>query len=98
MIDKNTGKQIVRYRAVAMNWPPIVGSGYGLYPIDHPSPRVSNSAICYTSNIVAIDYDTGRIETQNTVYVPGNGDVIKHLRMERDSYEQIRQQIESKYS
>lgn len=98
MLDNLTGKKVVRYRAVAINWPPVVGHGYALYPVDHPSIYVSNSSICYTSNVVAIDFDTGRIETIYTVYIPEKDDIINDLRNERDQYEQIKKAIESKYS
>lgn len=45
--------------------------GVILWPIDHPdTEHVSNASFILTSEMLHIDQDTGRIETQNTVYVP----------------------------
>lgn len=48
----------------------VVGESCTLYPLDHPSPYVSNTTYAYTSPVVAYDSATGEIETQNMVYIP----------------------------
>jgi hypothetical protein len=42
-----------------------------LFPIDHPdNERVSNTQEAVTSTVVSWDEESGRIETQNTIYLP----------------------------
>jgi hypothetical protein len=41
-----------------------------LRPIDHPSYFVSNEKVARTSKVLSYNRDTGRIETENTVYIP----------------------------
>jgi hypothetical protein len=48
----------------------LLEGGAYLYPIDHPSEHVSNTKGVLTSQVMAHDKDTGRIETRNTVYLP----------------------------
>lgn len=54
--------------------PVIIGDNAVLKPIDHPNHMVghavSNTKSVITSKIVSKDDFTGRIETQNTIYVP----------------------------
>lgn len=68
-----TIKPIVRYRGLAvMVGKGMVGSRAILMPVDHPNPYglVSNERKVMTSPIVSCDPTTGRIETQNTLYIP----------------------------
>lgn len=45
--------------------------GVILWPIDHPDTEyVSNASFILTSEMLHMDQDTGKIETQNTIYVP----------------------------
>lgn len=47
-----------------------VGRGGCVYPVDHPSDRVSNFGhLCYTSPILRKETD-GEFETENTIYKP----------------------------
>ena len=41
-----------------------------LHPVDHYSPDVSNTQLVRTSQVRAYDKETGRLETQNTIYIP----------------------------
>lgn len=43
-----------------------------VYPIDHPSPEVSNAGFVWTSPVVAHDITSGVFETRNTIYKPGS--------------------------
>ena len=50
----------------------VVGDSATVLPIDHPSPRVSNTKPCYTSMVVKVEGDmdcVDRFETLNTKYV-----------------------------
>lgn len=51
-----------------------VGYPAHLTPIDHPNHieghDVSNTRMVSTSKVIAYDEITGRIETQNTIYMP----------------------------
>lgn len=60
--DKKMGVQMVQY---------LDGQSALLYPIDHPDTRVSNTTSAITSKVVSYDEATGVLETQNTIYVPG---------------------------
>lgn len=48
----------------------IYGEHAYLNPIDHPGALVSNTREVRTSPIVSYDPITGRLETQNTIYMP----------------------------
>lgn len=68
-------KPIVHYRTdkaveIFRNCGPNNGCCAMLYPLDHPSPSVSNLAPVVTSDLVAFEVISGRIETQNTIYMP----------------------------
>lgn len=67
-------KPIVHYRGEAVRVPCYDADSARLYPVDHrnhvPGQSVSNTKAVYTSGIVSWDEATGRIETQNTVYMP----------------------------
>lgn len=56
-------KPVVHYQVAVL--PPIGGSAY-VYPVDHPSPLVSNTKAVRTSPVVRIDGD--EFETENTIY------------------------------
>ena len=75
-----TDKLVVHYRAVAKDCPLAVGLRYALYPTDHPSPFVSNSCICFTSQVVDFNRKTGIIETLNTIYTPLDSDALSDFR------------------
>ena len=75
-----TDKLVVHYRAVAPNLPLEVNYRYALYPVDHPSPFVSNTCICYTSKVVDFDIETGIIETLNTIYTPLDSDALSDFK------------------
>lgn len=61
-------KPIVHYRGSAK----LAGGRALLYPIDHPSrlpqQAVSNLTMARTSEVIS--WVEGRIETENTIYVP----------------------------
>lgn len=63
-------KPTVHYRGEAH----VVLNRAWLVPIDHPNHLeghdVINTTTIRTSTIVSHDQETGRIETQNTIYVP----------------------------
>lgn len=66
-VNTSVGKKVVHYIDV----PTIVGNVAYLTPIDHPDfENVSNTKLVRTSRIVSHNEGTGRIETQNTIYVP----------------------------
>lgn len=49
----------------------FIGHPCFLFPVDHPdSERVTNLNMVRTSNVVSYDVSTGRIETENTIYIP----------------------------
>lgn len=48
------------------------GHGAYIFPVDHPSNLVSNSAYCFTSTVVKYDPISGEFETENTLYKPAN--------------------------
>lgn len=65
------GKKVVHY----MGTPVIFNIGRNqhayLEPVDHPDTvNVSNKSVARTSAIVSMNSATGRIETQNTIYMP----------------------------
>jgi len=62
-------KPTVRYHKNSLVFMGLNNSAY-LLPIDHPSERVSNTCAVQTSNVISFDEATGRLETQNTVYIP----------------------------
>lgn len=66
-------KQVVKYNPV-MGVVELTYGGVMLYPIDHPSPRVSNETACFTSKVISWNKETGAIETQNTFYSPKETD------------------------
>ena len=42
-----------------------------LNPVDHPdSANVSNTKEVFTSKVLSYDPESGRIETENTIYIP----------------------------
>ena len=64
-------KPIVHYKS------PAIKNGIDralLYPVDHPNHldghNISNNKQVLTSKIISWDEITGRIETQNTIYIP----------------------------
>jgi hypothetical protein len=65
-----TTKPTVRYRGTAIR----MGDFAFLHPIDHANhvagQRVSNTTTVCTSRVLSWDEQTGRIETEYTVYVP----------------------------
>ena len=52
----------------------LVGGNCFLYPIDHPNhvpgQHVSNTKRARTSTVVAVDIESGMVETLNTIYLP----------------------------
>ena len=48
----------------------VVGMPATVFPIDHPSPLVSNQKFIHTSEVVYYSKSTGIFETHNTKYVP----------------------------
>lgn len=66
-------KPVVAYTEAGLH-----GTACWLMPVDHPNHleghSVSNTRVVRTSPVVASDLATGRIETQNTVYMPYNED------------------------
>lgn len=61
-------KRVVRYdKARGIT---VMGGRAFLHPLDHDSPLVSNTTVAMTSRVVAHDLQSGRIETENTVYIP----------------------------
>ncbi len=62
-------KTVVHYLKDSLQ-PVRIGSPAFLRPIDHTSPYVSNQGIARTSNVVAHDPITGRVETLNSIYLP----------------------------
>lgn len=73
-------KKIVHYCRVEPGVVAIVGKRYQLYPTDHTSPFVSNSRWCSTSPVVAIDTDTGKIETVYSIYMPEDEAALKDFQ------------------
>ena len=66
-VNTSVGKKVVHY----MDVPTIVGNVAYLTPIDHPDGlNVTNTQLVRTSRIVSRNDTTGRIETQNTIYMP----------------------------
>ena len=61
-------KPVVHYRELC--FPPVIGESAALYPVDHPSPYVSNTRVATTSAVVSYDEATGELETENTIYMP----------------------------
>jgi hypothetical protein len=72
-------KKVVHY----VGKPVVQENGHALVcPVDHPdSESVSNMNVARTSRVVHYDEKSGRLETQNTIYIPaeeiqlGSGDV-----------------------
>ena len=70
-------KPIVRYRGAAqfiLYWGDYEGERAVLTPIDHTNhvdgQDVTNDKLAITSRVIAKDLETGRIETNNTIYLP----------------------------
>ena len=63
-------KPVVHYHSYKDHTRPEIGWITVLIPTDHPSPRVSNTGPVWTSKVIDFDIGTGRIETENTIYVP----------------------------
>lgn len=61
-------KKIVHYHAF-MGESIVVGHPALIYPLDHPSPDVSNTKMAITSLVISVDRETGDFETENTRYV-----------------------------
>lgn len=62
-------KNSVKYKSGTLAFTGI-GSPAFLFPIDHPSPLVTNTGPVRTSYVVAYDKETGTLETENTIYTP----------------------------
>lgn len=45
-----------------------VGESWVCCPVDHPGNAVSNTKWVLTSNVVAVNVSSGRVETLNTIY------------------------------
>jgi len=63
----NSNKPVVRYhkdKGESIH----VGVCAFIYPIDHPSPLVSNQGMVRTSMVIGHDVMTGDFETMNTCY------------------------------
>lgn len=56
----------------------VVGCSATVIPLDHPSYRVINGRLCYTSEVLSYDPVTGDFETRNTLYKRAEGSVAKH--------------------
>jgi hypothetical protein len=61
-------KPIVFYSHIINEHPLSVRQRAWLYPINHPSPFVSNQQLAQTSPIVKVE-DNGTFETENTRYI-----------------------------
>lgn len=48
----------------------VVGESAYVYPLNHPSPTVTNSTVVATSPVVSYNASTGVFETKNTIYTP----------------------------
>lgn len=71
-------KQIVLYNRSEGYLGIKVGSNARIYPINHPSPLVSNHEIVTTSTVLNVD---GAVfETRNTIYVPLRIDTVSSLQ------------------
>jgi hypothetical protein len=46
------------------------GTSAYVFPLDHPSSLVSNTAVVRTSKVISYNKETGEFETMNTKYVP----------------------------
>lgn len=46
-----------------------VGKWTIVQPIDHPSERVSNATLVFTSEVISYDEDNNTFETKNTMYI-----------------------------
>jgi hypothetical protein len=64
-------KKVVQYKRSPFNLIKV-GSGATVYPINHPSHKVTNETLVYTSTVLAYDKVTGKFETINTIYELGD--------------------------
>jgi hypothetical protein len=62
--------QIVQYDPKAEGTFIKKGKQARVFPIDHPSPFVSNTRTCITTKVRTYNEETGVFTTQNTRYVP----------------------------
>ena len=51
-----------------------VGKPAAVYPLDHPSPFVSNMTVAHTTRVTSYNPETGVFVTRNTKYVPKEPD------------------------
>lgn len=62
-------KPFVRYKPTEDQFIRVGFSAF-VFPVDHTSELVSNKTKVITSIVVNYNKETGRFETQNTVYIP----------------------------
>jgi len=63
-------KKIVKYdsKRGVLQYP---SGGVILWPIDHPDTEyVSNASFVLTTRVLTMDQDSGKIETEHTIYIP----------------------------
>ncbi len=63
-------KQLVSYKSIDILIKVCPNTKILIYPADHPSSYVSNTNVCLTSLVLSFCRDSGKIETQNTIYTP----------------------------
>jgi hypothetical protein len=62
-------KPVVRYDTF-LPFKIVAGESALVFPVDHPSPLVSNGKFITTSRVMYHNKTTGVFETQNTRYIP----------------------------
>ena len=60
-------KPVVKYKHDLNNFIEL-GMNALVFPLDHPSPYVSNQYLVRTSKVIKLDKETGNFETVNTIY------------------------------
>ena len=69
MAHKQPTKATVHYRP--SQWDIIkVGCSATVFPVDHTSPWVSNTKVCFTSAVQSLGPGEGEFETMNSIYKP----------------------------
>ena len=70
----NTTKTVSKKRVVHYltdHWNAItIGYPAFVWPIDHTSPLVSNTKLVETSMVLSHNKESGRFETENSIYLP----------------------------
>lgn len=81
VLDKETRKPVVFYEDCVRA---KVGERATLFPINHPRGYL-NGQMCFTSEVLEVNEETGRIVTRNTIYERPPAEYLQLLKSNEEN-------------